>query len=74
MIGVALIIVSLWTTRNMQIELLPKATMAERWASFKEAFWGLMMPAIILGGIYGGRYVHHGYGKFVRVHLDTCTP
>jgi len=54
MIGVALIIVSLWTTRNMEIELLPKATAAERWASFKEAFWGLMMPAIILGGIYGG--------------------
>ncbi len=54
MIGLALILVSLWTTRNMNIELLPKATMAERWASFKEAFWGLMMPAIILGGIYGG--------------------
>ena len=54
MIGIALIVVSLWTTRNMKIELLPKATMAERWASFKEAFWGLLMPAIILGGIYGG--------------------
>ena len=38
----------------MEIELLPKATAAERWASFKEAFWGLLMPAIILGGIYGG--------------------
>ena len=54
MIGLALILVSLWTTRNMEIELLPKATAAARWASFKEAFWGLMMPAIILGGIYGG--------------------
>ena len=54
MIGLALIIVAMWTTRNLQIELLPKATSEERWKSFKEAFWGLLMPGIILGGIYGG--------------------
>ncbi|MBR1396848.1 MAG: TRAP transporter large permease [Selenomonadaceae bacterium] len=54
LIGLALIIVSIWTTRNMDIELLPKATAAERWKSFKDAFWGLLMPLIILGGIYGG--------------------
>jgi C4-dicarboxylate transporter DctM subunit len=29
-------------------------TKAEIWQSFKEAFWGLMAPVIILGGIYGG--------------------
>ena len=54
LIGLSLIIVSIWTTRKMDIELLPKATAAERWKSFKEAFWGLLMPLIILGGIYGG--------------------
>ena len=27
---------------------------AERWKAFKGAFWGLLMPVIILGGIYGG--------------------
>ena len=54
MIGIALIIVAMWTTRNLQIELLPKAGSEERWKSFKEAFWGLLMPGIILGGIYGG--------------------
>src|SRR5690606_39195415 len=26
----------------------------ELWEAFKEAFWGLMAPVIILGGIYGG--------------------
>ena len=25
-----------------------------RWNALKDAFWGLMMPGIILGGIYGG--------------------
>src|SRR5512136_2475966 len=29
-------------------------TRAEIWQSLKEAFWGLMAPVIILGGIYGG--------------------
>ena len=34
--------------------LLPKATTKEKWDAFKDAFWGLLMPVIILGGIYGG--------------------
>jgi tripartite ATP-independent transporter DctM subunit len=29
-------------------------TKAEIWRALKEAFWGLMAPVIILGGIYGG--------------------
>jgi len=29
-------------------------TKKEIWQAFKEAFWGLMAPIIILGGIYGG--------------------
>ncbi len=29
-------------------------TRAEVWQGFKEAFWGLLAPVIILGGIYGG--------------------
>jgi C4-dicarboxylate transporter DctM subunit len=31
-----------------------RASAAEIWAAFKDAFWGLMTPVIILGGIYGG--------------------
>lgn len=32
----------------------PRPSLQEFLASFKEAIWGLMMPLIILGGIYGG--------------------
>mgnify|MGYP000844143852 FL=1 len=28
--------------------------LAELWRAFREAFWGLIAPVIILGGIYGG--------------------
>ncbi len=30
-----------------------KRSAKELWASFKDAIWGLLMPVIILGGIYG---------------------
>ena len=33
---------------------MPKATAHERWLAFKDAIWALLMPVIILGGIYGG--------------------
>jgi C4-dicarboxylate transporter DctM subunit len=32
----------------------PRSTMAEIWQSMRDVVWGLGMPAIILGGIYGG--------------------
>lgn len=44
----------------------------EVWRTFKSAFWGLLMPVIILGGIYGGVFsateaaaVAAVYGLFV---------
>lgn len=38
---------------TVAVKVLPKATGKERWKAFKDAFWGLLMPVIILGGIYG---------------------
>ena len=32
----------------------PRRSWGERWRTFRAAFWGLLMPLIILGGIYGG--------------------
>lgn len=32
----------------------PKASGKEVWRSFKDAFWGILSPVIILGGIYSG--------------------
>lgn len=54
LMGVALIIAALLVGRKMELKSLPKASGKERWEAFKDAFWGLLMPVIILGGIYGG--------------------
>ena len=55
LMGVALAVVVMIEARKKGIEPShARHTGAERWASFKDAFWGLLMPVIILGGIYGG--------------------
>ena len=53
-IGIALIIASLILVKNMDIEQQERSSGKEKLEAFKDAFWGLMMPVIILGGIYGG--------------------
>lgn len=54
LMGAALVIITLWLGRKSDLKRLPKASGRQRWIAFKDAFWGLLMPVIILGGIYGG--------------------
>ncbi len=55
LMGVALAIVVIVEANRKGIKPPhEKRSLGERWKSFKEAFWGLLMPVIILGGIYGG--------------------
>ncbi|HRE19498.1 MAG TPA: TRAP transporter large permease subunit [Rhabdaerophilum sp.] len=35
---------------------LPKASFAERWLALREAFWGLALIVIVIGGIYTGAF------------------
>ena len=54
LMGVGLIVAAFVLGRKYDLKLSPKASGKERWDAFKDAFWGLMMPVIILGGIYSG--------------------
>ncbi len=55
LMGLALVIVVMIEARRKGIYAAhEKRSWGERWKSFKSAFWGLLMPVIILGGIYGG--------------------
>ena len=40
--------------RNTEIETYTKKTAAERFVAFKDAFWALMLPLIIIVGLRGG--------------------
>ena len=73
LMGTALVIVVMIEARRKNIQpVQKKATAKERWVAFKDAFWGFLMPVIILGGIYGGIFtpteaaaVSVVYGLFV---------
>ena len=54
LMGIFLVFAMQFVSRGRELVLLPKASGKERWAAFKEAFWGLLMPVNILGGIFGG--------------------
>ena len=54
LMGCVLVVAMQLVSRDRDLILLPKADGKKRWMAFKDAFWGLMMPVIILGGIYGG--------------------
>ena len=54
LMGAGLIAAALFLGRKYDLKVQPKASGKERWDAFKDAFFGLMMPVIILGGIYGG--------------------
>ena len=73
LMGVALAIVVMIEAKQKNIKpTREKASGKERWDAFKDAFWGFLMPVIILGGIYGGIFtpteaaaVSVVYGLFV---------
>ena len=76
LMGFSLFAASMWVTRKAKLDRVPKATAGERIDAFKDAFWGLMMPVIILGGIYGGIFtpteaaaVAAIYGLFVGIFI-----
>lgn len=76
LMGIALIIAILLVARNKEIVLSPRSSLSEKWFAFKRAVWGLIMPVIILGGIYGGIFtpteaaaVAVVYGFFVGIFI-----
>lgn len=54
LIGFAIYWTMVITSRGRVLHSRPKCSGKERWAAFRDAVWGLLMPVIILGGIYGG--------------------
>ncbi len=73
LMGLALVVVVMIEVRKKGIQpTMEKASWKERMKAFGDAFWGFLMPVIILGGIYGGVFtpteaaaVSVVYGLFV---------
>ena len=75
LMGLALIVVIMIEVRKKGIQpTTKKASWGERGKAFADAFWGFLMPIIILGGIYGGIFTPTEAGAFAVVYaLIICT-
>ncbi|GHS92579.1 C4-dicarboxylate ABC transporter permease [Synergistales bacterium] len=78
LMGICLIIGMIIVAQTCHFDLkpLPRASGKERLKAFTSALWALLMPAIILGGIYGGVFtpteaaaVACVYGLFVGIFV-----
>ncbi len=43
-----------WMARKNNYPRLPKASLRERFAAFRESIWGLLLVVVVIGGIYSG--------------------
>ncbi|HEY9025179.1 MAG TPA: TRAP transporter large permease subunit [Burkholderiaceae bacterium] len=45
-----------WRARKYDYPREPRATWGERWRAFRDAFWGIFLIVIVIGGIYTGLF------------------
>ena len=48
--------VTWWRARKFNYPRMPKASFGERWRTFRESVWGLLLILIVMGGIYAGLF------------------
>ncbi len=51
---------------------VPRASLKEVWKSFLDAFWGLMLVVIVMGGIYGGVFTPTEAAAVSAVYAFLC--
>ena len=68
LVGISLLLVAWLIARKRGYKGEKRFTWAERKQAFKDAFWALIMPFIILGGIYGGVFTPTEAAVFAVVY------
>ncbi len=56
LITIALMIMNYFICKKRGYPVAPRATYKERWIAYKESFWALLTPIIIIGGIFSGYF------------------
>ncbi|WP_141336522.1 TRAP transporter large permease [Paenibacillus sp. tmac-D7] len=54
LIAVGLVITWTIIVRKDNVDVLPRSSFKEKWQATKQAFWALLLPLIIIGGLRGG--------------------
>ena len=56
LLGLAFMLWSSYVCKKEGYTVTPKATWSERWQGFKDAFWSLLTPVIVIGGMFAGLF------------------
>jgi C4-dicarboxylate transporter, DctM subunit len=56
LMSASLMLVTYIVARRKGFPTLPRASTHEVWVAFRESAWGLLLVAVVLGGIYGGLF------------------
>ena len=56
LLAALLMLVTFFTARRRGFPTMARAGARVIWSSFRDAFWGLMLVVIVMGGIYGGLF------------------
>ncbi len=59
--------VAILLTRGSDVKAQPRATWHQRWIAFKQSFWGILLPVIVLGGLYAGWFTASEAGAIAVV-------
>ena len=54
LLGLAFMLWSSYVCKKEGYTVTPKASWSERWTGFKDAFWSLLTPVIVIGGMFAG--------------------
>ena len=55
-LGLCFMLWSSYVCKKEGYTVTPKATWAERWQGFKDAFWSLLTPVSVIGGMFAGLF------------------
>jgi tripartite ATP-independent transporter DctM subunit len=68
LIGLGLMIINYMSAKKLGLEKSERASLKEVWKSFISAFWALMAPVIIIGGIVSGLFTATESGVIAVVY------
>lgn len=56
LLGLLFMLWSSYVCKKEGYTVTPRASWAERWQGFKDAFWSLLTPVIVIGGMFAGLF------------------
>lgn len=72
LLGMLLMGVTFIYAKKHKFPTVPRASLKEVWKSFVDAFWGLMLVVIVMGGIYGGIFTPTEAAAVSAVYAFLC--